>query len=149
MVVDVFCCLACFDSSCLCSIRFWYLGIFPCSPESLQPIPGKAHSCAGTIVSRLAAIEYVRLTNDSFDVSPVGRMLNGLVSDISTADEKLPGSIRRYIDQSMAFLSAGLVVVLFMPYFLPFAVTLLFLYFSVARRYRNLTRDILRFERYV
>lgn len=89
------------------------------------------------------------LTSRSFDISPVGRILNRLVSDISTADDNLQGSVRSYLDQTIAFLSAGAVVVFFVPVFVPFAVGLLAFYWVLARPYRNLTRDLRRLEKCV
>jgi ABC-type multidrug transport system fused ATPase/permease subunit len=88
----------------------------------------------------------VRAPSRWLDVTPVGRVLNRFVSDIGAVDSALNPSARAALSGTINFIASFLVIVLFVPTFLPFALVIAWLYIRIAPPFVRASRDLRRLE---
>ncbi|CCO27282.1 CCR4-NOT transcription complex subunit 3 [Rhizoctonia solani AG-1 IB] len=88
----------------------------------------------------------VRAPSRWLDVTPVGRILNRFVSDIGAVDSALNPSARAALSGTINFVASFLVIVLFVPSFLPFALVIAWLYIRIAPPFVRASRDLRRLE---
>ncbi|CAE6522225.1 unnamed protein product [Rhizoctonia solani] len=88
----------------------------------------------------------VRAPSRWLDVTPVGRILNRFVSDIGAVDSALNPSARAALSGTINFIASFLVIVLFVPSFLPFALVIAWLYVRIAPPFVRASRDLRRLE---
>jgi ABC-type multidrug transport system fused ATPase/permease subunit len=88
----------------------------------------------------------VRAPSRWLDVTPVGRVLNRFVSDIGAVDSALNPSARAALSGTINFIASFLVIVLFVPSFLPFALVIAWLYVRIAPPFVRASRDLRRLE---
>ncbi|KAG8696666.1 hypothetical protein FRC08_007008 [Ceratobasidium sp. 394] len=88
----------------------------------------------------------VRAPSRWLDVTPVGRVLNRFVSDIGAVDSALNPSARAALSGTINFIASFLVIVLFVPPFLPFALIIAWLYIRIAPPFVRASRDLRRLE---
>ncbi|KAF8609489.1 P-loop containing nucleoside triphosphate hydrolase protein [Ceratobasidium sp. AG-I] len=88
----------------------------------------------------------VRAPSRWLDVTPVGRVLNRFVSDIGAVDSALNPSARAALSGTINFIASFLVIVLFVPSFLPFALVIAWLYIRIAPPFVRASRDLRRLE---
>lgn len=88
----------------------------------------------------------VRAPSRWLDVTPVGRVLNRFVSDIGAVDSALNPSARAALSGTINFIASFLVIVVFVPSFLPFALAIAWLYIRIAPPFVRASRDLRRLE---
>ncbi|KAG9127282.1 hypothetical protein FRC07_015040 [Ceratobasidium sp. 392] len=88
----------------------------------------------------------IRAPSRWLDVTPVGRVLNRFVSDIGAVDSALNPSARAALSGTINFIASFLVIVLFVPSFLPFALVIAWLYIRIAPPFVRASRDLRRLE---
>ncbi|CAE6506129.1 unnamed protein product [Rhizoctonia solani] len=88
----------------------------------------------------------VRAPSRWLDVTPVGRILNRFVSDIGAVDSALNPSARAALSGTINFIASFLVIVFFVPSFLPFALVIAWLYIRIAPPFVRASRDLRRLE---
>ena len=122
------------------------MGIVSCSKASIhcKCISGSRPVRSNLLQQCLDRV--IRAPSRWFDITPVGRVLNRLVSDIGVADDSLQSSIRGFGDSFIAFLSAFGIIVYLVPVFLPLALIVMLLYYGIAGPYVRCTRDLRRLE---
>ncbi|KAA1107610.1 hypothetical protein PGT21_019897 [Puccinia graminis f. sp. tritici] len=88
----------------------------------------------------------VRAPTRWYDVTPTGRILNRLVSDIDTVDFALHETSVGAIRGTIAFLISFFVIILVVPTFTPFALFIAWLYIRLGPNYIKTSRDLRRLE---
>ncbi|KAA1121719.1 hypothetical protein PGTUg99_020975 [Puccinia graminis f. sp. tritici] len=88
----------------------------------------------------------VRAPTRWYDVTPTGRILNRLVSDIDTVDFALHETSVGAIRGTIAFLISFIVIILVVPTFTPFALFIAWLYIRLGPNYIKTSRDLRRLE---
>lgn len=88
----------------------------------------------------------VRAPSRWYDITPTGRILNRLVSDIDTVDFALHETSTGAIRGTIAFIISLMVIVLVVPTFTPIALFIAWLYVRLAPNYIKTSRDLRRLE---
>ena len=81
-----------------------------------------------------------------YDVTPIGRIMNRLSSDISVIDGELQDSARNCLSGVLNFLLSFAVILYVVPTFAPFAIFIAWLYIRLASPYIQTSRDLRRLE---
>lgn len=81
-----------------------------------------------------------------FDVTPVGRILNRLSSDMDHMDTKLPEVALQLLHASAMILGAIIMAAIASPYILPILVPLVFVFSQLAKRLSRCQRELKRFD---
>ncbi|KAI7934963.1 hypothetical protein MJO29_016226 [Puccinia striiformis f. sp. tritici] len=88
----------------------------------------------------------VRAPTRWYDVTPTGRILNRLVSDIDTVDFALHETSVGAIRGTIAFTVSFIVIILVVPTFTPIALFIAWLYIRLGPNYIKTSRDLRRLE---
>ncbi|WAQ92564.1 hypothetical protein PtA15_17A45 [Puccinia triticina] len=88
----------------------------------------------------------VRAPTRWYDVTPTGRILNRLVSDIDTVDFALHETSVGAIRGTIAFVISFIVIILVVPTFTPIALFIAWLYVRLGPNYIKTSRDLRRLE---
>lgn len=81
-----------------------------------------------------------------FDVTPIGRILNRFTTDINTIDGALQNSARNCLSGILNFVASFTVILIVVPTFAPFALSIAWLYIRLAPPYVQASRDLRRLE---
>jgi hypothetical protein len=81
-----------------------------------------------------------------FDATPVGRILNRFSKDQDNIDDPLPDAIFNTMQNGLTVFGSLILIVIFLPLFLPFLIPIGAIYFGLSYFYRWGSRDMKRLE---